>query len=337
MEERLRYLFQRYLDNTCSPDELDEFFTYVHQSDTDDLLRQMIKKVYADLQGDSFNTTTYVDERGRLILNEPPSTVSQPVIEKPKRSRLLATLSIAAVTIVAIIGIIWIAKDNSTASGNDKKATLSSLTKKTTNRSESKFLLLEDSTQVWLNAASSLEFPDQFDGNKREVYLTGEAFFDVQHADKIPFIIHTGDISTTVMGTSFNIKAYPGQKNITISVSRGKVKVRRGDGWVATLTKGQQVKVQKEGKEATEKNIAPEGIAAWQQGNIMYDDETLEDIVADIQRIYNTNIRIVNSSVQYLKISTSFKREIGAEQALQVLCKLTDTELKQDGGVYLIQ
>jgi ferric-dicitrate binding protein FerR (iron transport regulator) len=91
---------------------------------------------------------------------------------------------------------------------------------------------------VWLNAASSLEFPDKFSGSKREVYLTGEAFFDVKHSDKSPFLIHTKNITTTVVGTAFNIKAYVNQKVIIVSVSRGKVKVSRDDQLIATLTKG---------------------------------------------------------------------------------------------------
>jgi ferric-dicitrate binding protein FerR (iron transport regulator) len=57
-----------------------------------------------------------------------------------------------------------------------------------------------------------LEFPDEFKGKTREVYLSGEAYFDVKHADKVPFIIHTGNVSTTVLGTAFNIKAYPVKK-----------------------------------------------------------------------------------------------------------------------------
>lgn len=336
MEERIRYLFKKYLENTCSGGELEEFFTYIHQSESDDWLRQLIKKVYTDIKGGTFNTTPYVDETGRLILDEPEIPAEEREIVKPKRSRLLATISVAA-SVIVITGLIWIVKKSGNSAENGKKATIASLTKKSTNRSESKFVLLEDSTQVWLNAASSLEFPDQFDGKKREVYLSGEAFFDVKHADKVPFIIHTGGISTTVLGTSFNIKAYPGQKNITISVSRGKVKVTRKDGWEATLIQGQQVKVEEAGKEATEKNIATEGIAAWQQGNIAYDDEAIGDIIADMERIYNADIRIANDSIAAMKISTSFKREIGIEQALQVLCKLTDTYLKQMDGSYIMQ
>ncbi|MEI9807217.1 MAG: DUF4974 domain-containing protein [Bacteroidota bacterium] len=120
-------------------------------------------------------------------------------------------------------------------------------------------------------------------------------------------------------------------------MSRGKVKITRKDGSEITLTKGQQLKLKEDNQEAYEKNIPADLVAGWQQGNLAYDDETLTDIIADMQRIYNVNIRISNQPVGELKISTSFKREIGIEQALQVLCKLTDTELAQREGIYIIQ
>lgn len=333
MEDRLNYLFKRYLDNTCSQRELEEFFSYVHKAEHDDVLRQLIKKVYNDLKTGGSNIT-HVDENGRLVVTEPGwMTISEPEANT-KRQKPYAKYLIAVMLIIAV-GAVWIIQG--IGHSKDKAAQLSSLTKKATDRSESKFLLLEDSTRVWLNAASSLEFPDQFDDKKREVFLSGEAYFDVKHTDKIPFIIHTGNVSTTVLGTAFNIKAYPGQENITISVSRGKVKITRPDGWETTLTKGQQVKLKENGREAWEKSIPAGLIAGWQQGNLAYDDETFTDIIADMQRIYNVDIRINNQSVRSLKISTSFKKEIGIEQALQVLCKLTDTELTQKDRVFFIQ
>jgi ferric-dicitrate binding protein FerR (iron transport regulator) len=332
MEERIHYLFKRYLDNTCSQQELEEFLAYIHKAKSDEQLRQLIKKVYTDLKVNG--NATYVDEKGRLVLNDADwMNTDEPEIQV-KKSKIKTLAGIAAVVVITT-GIWWVSKNNII----EKKGSVSvaSLTKKLTDRSESKFILLEDSSRIWLNSSSSLEFPDQFDNTKREVFLTGEAYFDVKHADKIPFIIHTGNVSTTVLGTAFNIKAYPGQKNITISVSRGKVRITRKDGWETTLTKGQQLKVNEEGTEAAEKNIPAEKIAAWQQGNIVFDDEELQDIVSDMERIYNVSINVSHPALTGLRISTSFKREIGVEQALQVLCKLTDTELKQKDGVYTIQ
>lgn len=333
MEERLRYLFKQYAENICSKKELEEFFSYIHRSEQELQLRQLIKKVYNELKEDA-SFSTFVDENGRLVLTETQWLSSSVAEDKRKRPALFSKLLVAA-SIVIVAGTIWIIKERGVP--RNEQASISSLTKKATDRSESKFIMLEDSTKVWLNAASSLEFPDEFDKNKREVFLSGEAFFDVKHADKIPFIIHTGNVSTTVLGTAFNIKAYPGQKNITVSVSRGKVKVSRDDGWETTLVKGQQVRVGENKKELAEKNISVSEVASWQQGDIVFDDELLADIVADMQRIYNASIRLDDPSLLGLKISTSFRKEIGLEQALQVLCRLTDSELKLVNGIYLIQ
>lgn len=333
MEERLHYLFRQYVDNNCSESELEEFFSYVQQSENDEPLREMIRKVYEDLNYLDVNGT-YVDENGRLVLPSPDWAETEVITTRAERARPYAKYLVAAMIILTACSV-WIMQTN--RSDRERTMSMSSLTKKETNRSESKYIVLADGTQVWLNAASSLQFPDQFNTSKREVFLVGEAYFDVKHADRIPFIIHTGKISTTVLGTAFNIKAYPGQRNITISVSKGKVKVAGENGWETTLVRGQQIKVKEEGEEAREQIIGTEKIAGWQQGNLVYDDEAFDDIIADMQRIYNVNIEINNKSIRELRISTSFKREIGIEQALQVLCKLTDTQLTQSGGIYQIQ
>jgi len=216
-------------------------------------------------------------------------------------------------------------------------AGIAHITKKATERSEYKYLLLPDSTQVWLNASSTLEFPEQFDGKLREVTLSGEAYFDVKHAQDIPFVIHTGQVATTVLGTAFNIKAYPGFKDIIVSVSRGKVKVTRGDQLLATLTKGQQVKVGSESDDITKKQIDETDVAAWQKGKLVYDDERFEEIVTNLKQIYNADVIIENQNVQNLRVSTTFSRETGIQHALEVLCKLTDTRLKEEKGVYYIK
>lgn len=331
MQDRLYYLFAQYLENKCSRKELEELFNYIGQAENDQQLRQLIRAVYNSIQKD-FSSLTSVNENGQLILNKPDWAQQPEPVVHFKRSRAWL---VVAVSVLAACCSIWLIVRTSSSTAVTK--TVSAITKKTTDRSESKFLLLEDSTRVWLNSASSLEFPDEFNKKKREVFLSGEAYFDVKHADKIPFIIHTGNISTTVLGTAFNIKAYPGQKNIIVAVSRGKVKVSRKNVLITTLVNGQQVKIEEQGAAITEKLIPVNDIAAWQQGSIIFDDETFEDIIADMERIYNARINLQNSVIGQLNVSTSFKKEIGLAQALQVLCKLTDTELKLEDGVYIIR
>lgn len=332
MEERLQYLFKRYFDNSCSRQELEEFFAYISQAKHDEPLRQLIKKLYQEIKGTPMHAN-FVDSEGNLVLS-PEEEQEERIILNNKRRRGVSPV-IMAIALLIAGGSTWLLFQHGKEKANS--TTIASRTKKTTDRSEYKYIVLEDSTKVWLNAASSLEFPDHFNSNKREVYLNGEAYFDVMHADKIPFIIHTGTVSTTVLGTAFNIKAYPGEHSITVSVSRGKVQVSRNDGWTTTLTKGQQVKLEEDKYIASEKSIAPTDVAAWQHGNIVYDDETFEHIIADMERVYNISVSLPDTMLREVKISTSFRKEIGAEQALHVLCKLTDTKLERSGNNYIIQ
>jgi ferric-dicitrate binding protein FerR (iron transport regulator) len=106
---------------------------------------------------------------------------------------------------------------------------------------------------------------------------------------------------------------------------------------VAMLTQGQQVKVSNANKPVIQKKIAITEAAPWQQGNLVYDDETISDIVADLERIYDVTIRMQNETLGRERISTSFRREIGIESALQVLCKLTDTRLRMGNNMYVIE
>ena len=330
MEERISYLFRRYLENKCSRQELEEFFSYVRASGHDEVLRSLIKKVYENTEQVP-SIQTYINEHGTLILTDKAVIPDVPGPKTRSRRPLVAAI---LVLLIAAGPILWLVNK---PDHRHPAPVASALAKRTTERSEYKYLLLPDSTQVWLNASSTLEFPEHFGTDKREVTLSGEAYFDVRHSEKTPFIIYSGKISTTVLGTSFNIKAYPDRQDIIVSVSTGKVKVSYNNVSLATLIKGQQVKFNSRLNTMEEKKIAPAEVAAWQQGNMSYDDEAFEDIVADLERLYNAKIRIDNDAIRTLKVSTSFRREIGIEGALQVLCRLTDTMLRQSNGWYIIQ
>jgi len=338
MEERIRYLFRQYLENRCSREEMDELFAYIRgartgggvaDTDRDEAIRGLVKEAYDSLQ-QAPSALTYVDEYGQLILTEKGKVIAPARARRAKRRLTPVLLVVLCLAGAGVAG--WLIRRE----GRGTKAVVAALTRKNTERSEYKYLLLPDSTQVWLNASSTLEYPTTFGSDRREVLLSGEAYFDVKHADKTPFIIHTGKISTTVLGTAFNIKAYPDRKNVIVSVSRGKVRVSLYDIPVVTLEQGQQVTVNNHDNKVMEKRVAPAQVAAWQQGNLSYEDEDLEDIVADLERLYNVHIRIDNAAVRSLKVNASFRREGGVEQALEVLCRLTDTELKQENGWYIL-
>jgi hypothetical protein len=197
-------------------------------------------------------------------------------------------------------------------------------------------VVLPDGSSVWLNSASSIRFPAIFTGHERLVELSGEAWFEVKHADKIPFLVRSRGITTAVMGTAFDIKSYPGQEAIIVSVQRGRVKIQTGDTVLATLEKGRQVRI-KEDATFTQKDIDTSYIATWKQGDLFYKDETLQDIVSDLQRVFKTSIEIKRASLSNEIITASFNRNIGLQNGLEIICRIADGRLSYKNGIFFIQ
>lgn len=334
MEERIKYLFRQYLENTCSRKEYEEFFSLIKEASHNNELRELIKKAYEEA-GNTPSTLTYVDEGGNLVLTE-PEWLANSSQEEPRPRRTKQFISIAAACILIMAGIVWVTER--LGQNNEDNSAHKFYIKKTTQKSEYKYLLLPDSTQVWLNAASMLEYPKYSTTGNREVFLIGEAYFDVKHSDKRPFVIRTNKVvSVIVMGTAFNVKAYPDRKDVIVSVARGKVRVDHNSREAVILTDGEQAKVSTTDSMIVEKKGAVAEMTSWQQGSMEYDDEELKDILADLERIYDVKIKVATDSLKTVNISTSFKREIGVEQALRILCKLTDTKLTVTNGTFVMQ
>ncbi|HPZ88390.1 MAG TPA: FecR domain-containing protein [Flavihumibacter sp.] len=331
MEDRIHYLFRKYLNNTCNKAELEELFDLIEQAEPQSPLREkLIETLLEKNPPDSRD----IKSPNRLKI------VREPAVETTKNRRFtLGRFSVAAAVAGLVFGMAgWYYLQNRPANGAAPIAkSASPAVSKTTARSEYKYLLLPDSSQVWLNAESKLDFPASFGTNDRHVVLTGEAYFDVKHADKQPFIIHTAGVTTTVLGTAFNIKAYPGGEKIIVTVKRGKVKVDYGQKQLAVLVRGQEISIDTTQNLVHEKKLTARETETWHEGNLSYDDFALADVLSDLQRVYDARIRVGDPAIKRLRISTSFRREQGIEQALEILCRLTDKKLIKNNGEYILQ
>jgi ferric-dicitrate binding protein FerR (iron transport regulator) len=197
---------------------------------------------------------------------------------------------------------------------------------------------LSDGTQIWLNAGSFLKYPKEFKGDTREVYLTGEAFFDVAKDKKHPFIIHTDKMDTKVLGTSFNVQAYPDQRTQEVSVMTGRVNVK------STVTEenvyvtpGQKVVFKsKNNKLQAFKDVPVNTISLWRKNIIVFEDTPMPEVIATINRNYNVAIEIKNKNLYALKINAYFK-ELPVDQVVALVCNIVNAEYKVEDGVYKIQ
>jgi transmembrane sensor len=204
---------------------------------------------------------------------------------------------------------------------------------------------LPDGTQVWINSGSKLTYSGTFKGSLREVFLDGEAYFDVVPDAERPFIVHTSNIDIKVLGTAFNVKAYDVDKNIEATLIHGSIEVvnrSQPDAPKVMLKPHEKIIFIKNPDLAAEndvlmsanklkeinasssilikalpKNIADSGIheTSWLYNKLIFDEEKMTEVVTKLERWYNVKIQITDEQIKNYRISGTFIDET-IEQAL---------------------
>ena len=199
-----------------------------------------------------------------------------------------------------------------------------------------RFIKLPDASFVILNENSELDYPDAFDGKTREVTLRGEAYFDIRHSSGKPFIVHTGNINTVVLGTAFNINAFPDQDNITVTVTRGKVEVRDRKKTYAIVVPNQQLSINTGNSQFSEVPVDAEKVVAWKSGCLVLSDITMEDAVLLVGNKYHVNISISDERLKKCKINATFLDQENLDQVLSVICSTVNASFIQQPNDQII-
>lgn len=186
---------------------------------------------------------------------------------------------------------------------------------------ENRVIFLPDGSTVILSAGSKLNYPSSFDGlKKREVFLDGQAFFDIKHNASRPFIVYTGKLKTEVLGTAFDIKAIPGEADITVTVSRGKVKVMDEDKMLGIITPNQQITYSKEKVRAVTKIVNSDSLFNWKEQDLRCNDLTIAEAAELLEKRYNVKITISDQSITSQRFTTTFGKNDSFEQVLKSIC-----------------
>ncbi|WP_212006047.1 FecR family protein [Chitinophaga sp. HK235] len=149
-------------------------------------------------------------------------------------------------------------------------------------------LLLQDGSRVWLNAASSIRFPVAFNGNDRTVEITGEAYFEVAPDARKPFIVKAGTTQINVLGTHFNVSAYPEEDNIRTTLTAGKVVVSNGS-TTQQLTPGQQSVCTHGSHTISIRMVDLDQETAWKDGRFIFNGN-IRDIMHQLERWYDVSV-----------------------------------------------
>lgn len=181
-------------------------------------------------------------------------------------------------------------------------------------------LVLSDGTKVYLNAESQLRYPVQFAGNIREVELVGEGYFEVTTNAQKPFVVKTNGVSVEVLGTSFNVNAYGNTEKIVTTLVEGSVKLNmQGSSASQILEPAEQAVFDVNSGKAEISKVDVNLYTAWKDGNLIFYDNRLEDIMTILTRWYSADAVFKNESVKDLRFSGSLDRYGEIKQILDII------------------
>jgi hypothetical protein len=197
-------------------------------------------------------------------------------------------------------------------------------------------LVLPDSSDVWLNAGSSIKYPTAFVGKERKVALEGEAYFEVAHNPNKPFIVSKGNYAVQVLGTHFNVNAYDDEEAITTTLLQGKVKVvnRQGKERSVILKPGEQAilsgnsrlpiaparMTRSDGDSRLTIDHSPDidKVIAWRKGIFNFENADLKTVMRQLERWYDIQVAYENNTPNIV-FGGKMKRDLNLSQVLRIL------------------
>lgn len=200
---------------------------------------------------------------------------------------------------------------------------------------------LPDGTHVVLNSGTLFIYPKAFHGEERGVYLSGEAYFRVTHDKENPFIVHTGKLNVEVLGTCFNVEAYPEERDITTTLEEGQVKVYCPDKEdKGIVMKPDDRLVFHRDSEAFELfRVNPDDYSSWKEGEVRLVQRPLSEVIKVLERHYNVTFRCDGSIDMNELYTVRFRSDETIEDAVHILSLLAGTTLhcSVDGNIVFLQ
>ncbi|MFT3947414.1 MAG: FecR domain-containing protein [Agriterribacter sp.] len=334
---RLQLLLHKYIQNTATKAELEEFWKLMYELSDNDLVQLDIKNLWDTPADTNPSAEVNWDSAYHLLKQkiEAQEIDYTRKINAAKRRQYI--LLGAAASLMICVSVLWwkLSGRHSAISHQPSEAVYSQKPK----QHRLQTISLPDGTIVTLNENSKLDYPPAFNQSTRDVYLTGEAFFDVKHNAQKPFLVHTGKFITKVLGTAFNIKAYPGDTAWAVTVTRGRVQVQSDSNKkpLGILSAGDQLVIDKisVGTSYTKANV--EKVLEWKASDMEFDNATVDEATIALGNRFGAVFHFQNEQLRHCRFTADFSND-NLQQSLDIICTLIKAEWKQnkDTGVILI-
>jgi transmembrane sensor len=207
---------------------------------------------------------------------------------------------------------------------------------KETNENEKSEIILNDGSLVKINRSTKLVYPQKFKNTAREVFLDGEAYFEVSENKEKPFVVNTSFSKVTVLGTKFNIKAYPSGNKDIVTVTEGKVMVvSKSSGNKIIVQKGETVSTDKSDNELNKTPIYDLNFDTWRTNKIQFVNDSLPHVVKILSHHYNKPVVLQSDNLKNLKLTCTITK-LPLIEALEVVTTTLSLELEEKNDtIYL--
>lgn len=338
-----RSLLQLYLNGECSKEQLAIIQEYLHNPAYQESLQQWLKMDWQQVSGEIYEKEEKSTDKFRqfLALVQPSSTMpAESIPARRMQARRWWQVAAAAVLLIGVAG--WISWQWKQQQQAQQLAMLEQEMVQFHNEAGKRTrIILPDSTQVYLNAASHLQYNKNFGKTNRNITLDGEAFFIVKHGKQYPFSVRSGSITTVDIGTAFNIRYRKSDPVVNVAVAEGAVNVmhhQQTSGELITLlTQQQQLNFDASTGKATVHQLPDtESIGGWRQGMLSFHAQPLKEVVRELERFYGISIRFANEETGDMLITTTI-RNATVNEAMDIIALTAGVHLERSATGILIK
>jgi len=322
-------VLDQYLAGEGTPDDRAAFEAAVRSDPTADVLVRAVR-ANATRLGDGAAVKARLHQR---FADTAPRSAVQPSVVLPRNvarwgTRVLARVGVAAVVIMMIVLVVARTADVSSPARRVTYAT------KTGERA---VVTLADGSHIILAPRSTMVFEVRGASRERQVTLSGEAYFEIASARQAPFVVHTGRVSTRVLGTRFTVRRYASDRSTRVAVLEGRVAIATA--WnrshAVTLAAG----MMGETADSSASTITTDDIgtaAAWTTGHLLFHDAPVTDVLAALTRWYGYEFRLADSALARATLTIGVSTE-SASEALQTLQRTMNVEMDVHGTVITLR
>jgi len=323
----IQEIITRFLEGHASEEDVETLYAWVQESEANrHYFHEMNNTYQASVTLARYNQPKINAAWEQLAQDIQGSgrTVEHPALKRhPKPSFSFAKIA-ASITLLAVAGVVVFMV--SKALGARQNTVVY-------NAGENNMrILLPDSSFVWLNRHSTLEYAPSFGTADREVRLKGEAFFDVRKNKKQPFIVKAENIQVLVRGTKFNVQAYTAEPSIKTTLEEGKIELYvSGIASHFVMRPGDQITLDTEANKVSRKKVNPANFSAWKEEQLAFDSTPLRDIILQLENRYKVNIVADSTVALDERMSITIENET-LEEVLGLIQDVSTIRARRDGN-----